>query len=168
MSGLNIDPGCRVKFGGELDQRVIRPKVSYLIYGAPTTGKSTFVRRALRKGLSCVDTDKVIADIVGADKVNGFMKSASPEARETLFSLVGKCHADILVTNLTEFLPIADASFTCSKERIVALMKKRSSALGDVFNESDYEWLTLWDPYKYMIKILRDDEFISDNITFNF
>jgi hypothetical protein len=139
------------------------PLAGIIVYGAPTTGK-TYAQRILREmGYSTVDSDDVMEDMFGRERMANFMQTASQAEINQLFAELENSRTDFLFTNLLEFAPISDFRFSRDRDTLERIMIERLRESGREEDVSKYSWLQNWRPLANAV-ILPYGRFISDYI----
>lgn len=145
----------------------IYKKKKFVIYGDPTTGKSTVCKwvkenKIIEPSL-VVDSDDLISRRWGLDRLLTFFSTATEaefaEYHRTLrsYQLIFTNHEDYILGD-DECLTWA---FTREKETLIRELRRREEERGRALKINDYPWLANWRAKKNAV-ILDDGEYIAD------
>lgn len=139
----------------------------FVIYGDPTTGKSTVCKwvrenKIIEPSL-VVDSDDLINRRWGPDRLLTFFSTATEaefdEYHRTLRSY------RLIFTNHEDYILGDDKcltwAFTRTRDTLSRELRKREEQRGRTFKSSDYPWLTNWREKKNAI-VLGDGEYIAE------
>lgn len=138
-----------------------------VIYGAPTTGKSTVFNWVKENYIVLpsllVDSDELITSIWGASRLRTFFSTATPDEMKRYHQEL-RAHR-VIFTNHEDYI-LGDAesiafAFTRTRDTLRRELRKREEQSGRIWKASDYPWLANWHATANAI-LLDEGEYMSD------
>jgi hypothetical protein len=147
----------------------IHKQKRFVIYGDPTTGKSTVCK--------WVKENKIIEPSLVIDSDDLIIRRWGPNRLLTFFSTATEAEFDeyhrtlrsyrLIFTNHEDYI-LGDSkcitwAFTRTKDTLSRELRRREEQRGRTFRSSDYPWLANWSEKKNAI-VLDDGEYIAEVI----
>jgi hypothetical protein len=168
LKNASNDTGIRLdKFGEWVRYFLTHNERRFVIYGDPTTGKSTVCKwlkeNRIIKPSEIVDSDDLIIERWGIDRIMTFFSTATDAEFDEYHRLL--LSHRMIFTNHEDYILGGEGyvtwAFTRTKDVLRLEYRKRDEKDGRIWRSSDYPWLPNWCEKQNAI-ILEEGEYMAE------